>query len=587
MKRNSIVWLIAISSSSLIFGQYNAFSDRHLIIGYTDSTSAQTIAGYHADFVALGAELVKACPCKENLELWETSAVNLETLRSTASEKSGVDTTDYDYIMSLDDPTDDDFFRSQNVSLQSAFAETNYLDIQPESKAAAVKVAVLDSGVDPDHPQLSDRLWTGKQPRCIEGAQIGYDFKYDDQIPDDSENHGSGVNGVLLDQVSPKVVECSNAKFYAGGSGRLFDAICGIYLSIEQEVKIINMSFGYESDTASIMLYGAMRAAAQNDIFMVASAGNTNSNNNVVGKWPANFAKTLKDHMIVVAAYHIENNDTILPDYTSYGTASVHLAAPGHVITTNHEGGYEEMYGTSIAAPYVTRTALMLLSKYSALSSPELISCILRSVRSVDGFGNKLITGGILDHAKALTCNAIFPLVTSSFRGSVHEDGISLDWRGYQDLALEHYEVWRSTDVDNWTWMANLPISSDDRYNWKDKKPTHGSNYYKIRHLSTDGSMSESNILEFKFHDLADEVFIYPNPVGLGERLNIILPQKMQVQKVGLCDPLGAEHILFESEDEIEYQEFEIDLKSMTTGYYTLRVFTPGYFYSNNVVITR
>lgn len=216
---------------------------------------------------------------------------------------------------------------------------------------AGIKVAVLDTGIDYNHPDLKDNY------------RGGYNFVYDNDDPfDDSmsayvptghgthvagiigaRNNGTGVVGVAPD-VSLYAVKVLNA----GLAGDVSDIIAGIEWAINNNVQIISMSIG--SNLYSEALREACDRAAQAGIILVAAAGNFN-NSSI--EYPAAF-----DSVIAVTA---TRPDDTRPLY-NYGP-QMELAAPGVGIkSTVPGGGYGYLTGTSQAAPHVTGVVALLLA---------------------------------------------------------------------------------------------------------------------------------------------------------------------------------------------------------------------------------
>jgi len=216
---------------------------------------------------------------------------------------------------------------------------------------AGIKVAILDTGIDYNHPDLKDNY------------RGGYNFVYDNDDPfDDSmsayvptghgthvagiigaRNNGTGVVGVAPD-VSLYAVKVLNA----GLAGDVSDIIAGIEWAIDNKMQIINMSIG--SNLYSEALREACDRAAQAGIILVAAAGNFNDS---TIQYPAAF-----DSVIAVTA---TRPDDTRPLY-NYGP-QMELAAPGVGIkSTVPGGGYGYLTGTSQAAPHVAGVAALLLA---------------------------------------------------------------------------------------------------------------------------------------------------------------------------------------------------------------------------------
>lgn len=291
------------------------------------------------------------------------------------------------------------------VGIAQAFSTTIYT---PNNPNCNVKVAIFDTGIDSDHTQLINALWqnpeTNDSDNCLIGDQIGYDFVNNDGVPDDVDGHGSSVSGMLVNDFPNNIkLDLMSMKFYENQRGTVFDAVCGIYYAVNEGAKIINLSWGFEAAQFPEILYDALKYAAERDVLIITSAGNTSKDNDLIQKYPSNFDL---DNMIIVTAYQTDpdGNNIRLADYASYGATTVDIAAAGFVETTNFDGTLVKQTGTSMAAPIVARTAAILRAKYPCLTAQQIKNCILSTTDIYDSFTGRSVSGGILNHQAALNC---------------------------------------------------------------------------------------------------------------------------------------------------------------------------------------
>lgn len=279
---------------------------------------------------------------------------------------------------------------------------------QTTDNASIVRVAIVDTGIDPNHPALKDAIWNNNQVSdpddCIIGDILGYDFVNEDTTPEDNDGHGTQVAGIIAKDFDNSIkLELMNLKFSDRGRGSVFDAICAIYYAVDNGADIINLSWGFEASEVPQILEDALTYAADNDVLVVTSAGNTSKNLDNVNKYPADLDIS---NMIVVTSYHVDKltQDVALSNYASYGHAAVDIAAHGFVETTGLNNGLVLAAGTSLATPSVTRTAATIKGLFPALSSSDITTCILSSVTVLDTLNALVSTGGILDHQNAINC---------------------------------------------------------------------------------------------------------------------------------------------------------------------------------------
>jgi subtilisin family serine protease len=239
-------------------------------------------------------------------------------------------------------------------------------------------VAVLDSGVDFSHPDLSGNLLPG------------HDFVNGDSNPTDDYGHGTHVTGILAAHlnnglgvagVAPLATVLPLKVLNDRGSGTYADIAAGITFAAANGADIINLSLG--GDSPSAILQQAVLNASASGVLLVASAGNQGLGSVT---YPARY-----DEVLAVAA---TDHYDLWPSYSNWGP-EVDLAAPGGTgadqVWSTWPGGYGWKYGTSMAAPHVSGTAALLWSVQPALSASQ-ITDILR--QTADRVGQYTYTGG-------------------------------------------------------------------------------------------------------------------------------------------------------------------------------------------------
>jgi len=219
-----------------------------------------------------------------------------------------------------------------------------------------VKVAVLDTGLDLDHPDL------------VSNIKGGINTINPNKSADDDNGHGSHVAGIIaaLDNTVGVLGVAPQAQLYAvkvlnrQGSGFVSDIIEGLQWSIANGMQVINMSFGTSSDVQS--LHDAITAAYRSGIVLVAAAGNSGPEDNTV-LYPARYPE-------VIAVSATDTTDTVA-SWSSRGP-EVELAAPGVNIYSTYKGGsYNTLSGTSMASPHVAGTAALVIASGIADSNGD------------------------------------------------------------------------------------------------------------------------------------------------------------------------------------------------------------------------
>ena len=229
-----------------------------------------------------------------------------------------------------------------------------------ETGAKDVKIAIVDSGVDYTHEDLSANYVSG-----------GYDWINGDNDPMDDYGHGThcaGIAAAVMDN-GKGIAGIAQVEIMAEkvldetGSGDVWDVSQGIEHASDQGADIISMSFGpeeYPYPPSPEMLKSACNYAWEKGSLLIASAGN---NNVPTVSWPGCF-----DTVTAVGAINEAGEKS---SYSNYGDG-VELAAPGdNILSTTLMDNYDYKSGTSMAAPHVTGVAALVWSMYPDLTNQK------------------------------------------------------------------------------------------------------------------------------------------------------------------------------------------------------------------------
>ena len=208
--------------------------------------------------------------------------------------------------------------------------------------SSSVIVAVLDTGVDYNHPDLAANMWTNSaeaqgQPGIDDDGNgfiddiHGYDFVNNDGDPMDDHYHGTHVagtiaavanNGIGIAGVSRNARIMALKFLDSSGNGTISNAIRALNYAVVMGATISNNSYGGSSSDDADPLFGeAIQNAATFGHIFVAGAGNSGTDNDVAGFYPANFDA---DNIVSVAA--TDDNDQVA-SFSNYGRTSVDGAA--------------------------------------------------------------------------------------------------------------------------------------------------------------------------------------------------------------------------------------------------------------------
>ena len=218
-------------------------------------------------------------------------------------------------------------------------------------KGNGVTVAIIDSGIDTDHPEFAGRIseysYNATEDKIVKDWILD-DGSYDWSLIEDEQGHGTAVAGTLgaamdgvgVTGIAPEVTiivikaECDAQGRFKNTS----DLVFGLYYAIERDVSVVNMSFG----TSRNVFAEPAQLAYDSDVICVAAAGNDST---AALTYPA-----ADPHVIGVGA--LEDDGWELATYSNYGE-NVNVVAPGTVFTAKNGGGYTTMHGTSLASPLV------------------------------------------------------------------------------------------------------------------------------------------------------------------------------------------------------------------------------------------
>jgi len=257
-------------------------------------------------------------------------------------------------------------------------------------------VAVIDTGVDVDHPTLKPVLTPGYdfaantsgggEPAALGQASAAVlDGIYQVNpgtyavvnqasaaVLDDPGHaafgHGTMVAGVVhLAAPTAKIMPLR--AFSADGRGYTSSIVRAIYYATFKGAKVLSMSFSRPTSSPELKL--ALSVAVGKGLIAVSSAGNDGSS---AATYPAAY-----DNVMGVAS---TSNDDVRSSFSNYGTRNVWVAAPGEGIITTYPGGsFAAAWGTSFSAPYVSGEAALLVGMRGSASHSQVASAVSHAKR--------------------------------------------------------------------------------------------------------------------------------------------------------------------------------------------------------------
>jgi thermitase len=279
------------------------------------------------------------------------------------------------FVFALRTPNDPDF--SQQWSLNNTGQTGGKIDADIDAPEAwdiatgtnSVKIAIVDTGVDLDHPDLSGKL------------TAGYDFVNNDSIPQDDNGHGTHVagtasavtnNGVGVAGVCWGCSIMPVKVLDASGSGTDSQVASGIIWAADQGARVINLSLGGYG--AVKVMSDAVAYAYNLGAVVVAARGN---DGNSTPHYPAAYPQ-------VISVGATDHNDK-RPWFSSYGP-DLEVAAPGdNILSSYWDNIYATGSGTSMATPHVSGLAGLLLSLNPALTQDNVRSILKHTADDLVG----------------------------------------------------------------------------------------------------------------------------------------------------------------------------------------------------------
>jgi subtilisin family serine protease len=393
MMKKIIVFLFVLSISA------NAFASQKIVMLKAD----KAITASREELSKLGGEIIKELPLinavvvqfpdyikdsqlytlsfvdkvedDKYIKWIEETSFNSNPLPSAESIIESVNSGDY--LFDLPAPRISDEEKKEipwGVSRVNAYNAWNY------TQGDGVKVGVIDTGIDYNHPDLKPN-YAG-----------GYNIVKQNNDPMDDHGHGTHVAGTIaavrdlkgVVGVAPKVKLYAVKVLDSNGSGQYSWIIDGIQWAVNNKMNVINMSLGGPS--GSDALKAAIDAAYKAGVVIVCAAGNDSGPVN----YPAKY-----DSAIAVSASDSSNK---LASFSSRG-AEIDFIAPGVSIYSTYKGGvYKTLSGTSMASPHMAGLAALVVG-YGIKEPAKVVEVLKKSASSL-GLKPEEEGYGLVDAAK-------------------------------------------------------------------------------------------------------------------------------------------------------------------------------------------
>ncbi len=465
------------------------FKDGELLVKFKANVAQKTLMKTHA---GTGATLLKSYDIVPNLQYVKLPAgMTVQQAVEQYMADPNVEYAEPNYVRcAASTDAADPFFTPQQWALHNTGTFANgTLGADIKAREAwdltrgdrKVVVAVLDTGIDYNHPDLVGNLWTNSGEIGIADARVngvdddnngyvddwrGWNFADGNNDPYDDIGHGTHVSGIIGAvgnnnigiagvmwnvRIMPlKIFSSVNQKDSLCGSatGFVADEVAAIQYASKMGANVINGSFHTGLDYC-YSEYDAIAEAGAHGVLFVAAAGNDTHNIDLDMRSPAIYDL---HNVITVAA--TDQNDR-LATFSNFGPLSVHIAAPGvNILSTvppeyvqnstgpitsvGGETGYAFMDGTSMAAPFVSGAAGLLYSYYNKdvnhFDYHQVRGLLLRYVDTVDNSSSQnlqTIDGRVWSNGRLNAYKALSALLqpTELTAAPASATAITLSWK--------------------------------------------------------------------------------------------------------------------------------------------------------------
>ncbi len=585
-------------------------------------------------------------PLDEGLSRWFTVSVqdgqDLQAALDACAGSSLVEYAEPIYIYSIATAPNDPYYNASGTWGQQYDDQWGLKNIQAE-KAWNISrgnnntiVAVIDTGVDYTHPDLNANIWSNPEEIPGNGLDddrngyiddtIGWDFIDDNNDPMDTHGHGTHLSGIVAavgNNGQGITGVCWQAKIMAlkgltdSGAGASDKLAQAIKYAVDNGARVINLSWGGYG-TAKV-IKDALEYANNHNCVIVAAAGNNNTNADRF--FPGNYSPA-----ITVAAC---NASDVRASFSNYG-ANVDVTAPGVDILslkakgtdmsrkeTNIVGGeYYRASGTSMATPFVSGLAALIIASDRSLTNLEVAEKIITSCEDLGTIGKDDYYGyGRINASQALVLGRGEQVRIADFKAidTPSDDGDSIDvsWTSAISANVKGFSVYYSASsfssiTDDGVQVAlGSPVDDPQAASCTISGLQEGTGYYlavvatlvsgnnssfvpadsPANLLSTDQPVYPAhNIINSDISDDAiawgqdfqTRAIIPRSPENHNKILNITIPQQEKTSLVSAADTKLYSAMKLAAVEELDSSTVEFKTNAVISGLITIQLSYPG-----------
>ena len=452
----SIMAILCFAVANISWAGNENGNGRHvrgqLLIKSKAGVSKDKIKGILANHGAVTAGEIEQIKVK----LIRVPAHALEKVKAALEKNPHISFVEHNFIAEGAAEPNDEKYPSQwhlpKISAPDGWDMCTGSDIAP--------IAIIDSGVDPTHPDLSDKLI------------CGYNFVENNTDTHDTLGHGTAVAGTAA-AISNNVAGVAGVAWgnpimplvvlNSDNSATYYNVAKAITFAADNGIRVINISLG-GSSSSSTMQNAINYAWTKGTLVFACAMNNATSTPN----YPA-----ACEHVMAVSA--TTSSDT-RASFSNYG-AWIDIAAPGvSILTTNRGGGYGYWSGTSFSSPVAAGLAGLIISANPDLTNTQVVEIITQNADDLGdpGFDQYYGYGRVNAHASLVAAIGTAPepepditdplvSITSPDEGSTVSSSITVSVSATDNVEIERVELYidgaffgtSATNPHNFYWNTN------------------------------------------------------------------------------------------------------------------------------------
>ncbi len=406
--------------------------DGELLVRFHPNVAAQSRTSL---VDAVGAQSIGKLRGRSQIEkLRVPVGQDVETVAAQLRQSPLVEFAEPNYLIKSDElsPNDPRFAEQWGLNADAGVGATTAWETT--TGASSTVIAIIDSGVDFNHPDLGPNIWTDRLEQAnnrdddrdgMKDDLHGWDWVANSGEIKDEQGHGTAIAGIIAAQGNDGVgvagvmwsASLMSLRVLDGkGTGEVASAVEAIDFAVAHGAQVINCSWG--TDGFSLALKDAIARAGRRGVVVVAAAGNSGRDIDSAPRYPASF------NLPNLLSVNSLDNSARLATWSNWGQSGVTIAAPGSDILTTQPGGdYGLVTGSSASAAFVSGVAGLIKTLRPRLGAERTKELIVQGAKPLAELGGKTSTRGALNAAAAM--GAVNTLAPNEGRENAAEPGDS------------------------------------------------------------------------------------------------------------------------------------------------------------------